>query len=92
MSGPLTTMLYLHRFFDTDIRMGLFLLLALNLNLVIFNLLPVYPMDGSHVMLAILEKTRYLNAFKTLMYFVTWAILFMLVWMIGLDVVKFSIL
>ena len=92
MSGPLTTMLYLHRFFDTDIRMGLFLLLALNLNLVIFNLLPVYPMDGSHVMLAILEKTRYLKAFKTVMYFVTWAILFMLVWMIGLDVVKFSIL
>ena len=92
MSGPLTTMLYLHRFFDTDIRMGLFLLLAINLNLVIFNLLPIYPMDGSHVLLAILEKTRYLKAFKTLMYFVTWAILFILTWMIGLDVVKFSVL
>jgi hypothetical protein len=49
-------------------------------------------MDGSHVLLAILEKTRYLKAFKTLMYFVTWAILFILTWMIGLDVVKFSVL
>jgi len=26
------------------------------------------------------------------MYFVTWAILFLLLWMIGLDVVKFSVL
>ena len=92
MSGPLTTMLYLHRFFDEDIRLGLFLLLALNLNLVIFNLLPIYPMDGSHVMLAMLEKSRYVKLFKTLMYFVTWAILFLLLWMIGLDVVKFSVL
>jgi Zn-dependent protease len=92
MSGPLTTMLYLHRFFDEDIRLGLFLLLALNLNLVLFNLLPIYPMDGSHVMLAMLEKSRYVKLFKTLMYFVTWAILFLLLWMIGLDVVKFSVL
>jgi membrane-associated protease RseP (regulator of RpoE activity) len=49
-------------------------------------------MDGGHVMLAMLEKTRYVKPFKTLMYFVTWAILFMLLWMIGLDAVKFSVL
>jgi len=59
---------------------------------VIFKLLPIYPMDGGQVMLAMLEKTRYVKPFKALMYFVTWAILFMLLWMIGLDVVKFSVL
>ena len=92
MSGPLTTMLYLHRFFDTDIRLGLFLLLALNLNLVLFNLIPIYPMDGSHVMAALLERTRYLDLFKKAMYFATWLVFLLLTWMLVLDVIKFSIL
>jgi len=39
-------------------------LLALNLNLVLFNLLPIYPMDGAHVMLAMLEKSRYVKLSK----------------------------
>lgn len=92
LSGPLTTMLYLQRFFDTDFRLGLFLIMTLNLNLFLFNLFPVYPMDGSHVMLAILERTKYLNFFKKIMYFVTWFILFLLVWMLLVDVIKFAVL
>ena len=92
MSGPLTTMLYLHRWFDTDIRLGLFLTLALNLNLMLFNLLPIYPMDGSHIMAALLERTRFINIYKKITYFLTWSILIFLVWMLLLDVIKVSIL
>jgi regulator of sigma E protease len=92
LSGPLTTMLFLQRYFDTDIRLGIFLMLALNLNLILFNLLPIYPMDGSHVMVALLEKTRWLKPFKTLMYFVTWFVLFLLAWMLFVDVIKYSVL
>ena len=92
MAGPLTTMLYLQRFFYTDIRLGIFLLLALNLNLVLFNLLPTYPMDGAHLLHASLEKTRFLVPMKKAMYFITWAILFLLVYMMLLDVIKFAVL
>lgn len=92
MAGPLTTMLYLQRFFYTDIRLGIFLLLALNLNLVLFNLLPTYPMDGAHILHASLEKTRFLIPMKKAMYFVTWAILFLLVYMMLLDVIKYAVL
>jgi RIP metalloprotease RseP len=92
LSGPLTTMLFLQRYFDTDLRLGLFLILALNLNLVIFNLLPIYPMDGSHVVVALLEKTKWLVPFKKLMYFVTWFVLFLLTWMLLVDVIKYTVL
>jgi regulator of sigma E protease len=92
LSGPLTTMLYMHRFFVTDVRLGLFLTMALNLNLLLFNLLPIYPMDSSHVLLAFLEKTRYVNLMKSCMYFATWAVILLLAFMLSLDVLKFSIL
>jgi hypothetical protein len=93
MSGPLTTMLYLHRFFDTDIRLGLFLVLALNIDLVMFNLIPIYPMDGSHVVSALLNKRpKWLGSYKTCMYFATWMMLLLLTWMLILDVIKFNIL
>jgi len=92
LSGPLTTMLYLHRYFDTDMRLGLFLMMALNLNLMIFNLMPIYPMDGSHVAVALLENTRFLRPFKKCMIFVTWGVLMMLVWMLLLDVIKYALI
>jgi membrane-associated protease RseP (regulator of RpoE activity) len=93
MSGPLTTMLYLHRFFYTDIRLGLFLVLALNIDLVMFNLIPIYPMDGSHVVSALLNKRpKWLGSYKTCMYFATWMVLLLLTWMLILDVIKFNIL
>ena len=43
-------------------------------------------------MVALLEKTRWLVPFKKLMYFVTWAVLFLLCWMLIIDVIKYTVL
>lgn len=93
MSGPMTTMLYLFRYFATDFRLGLFLLMAINLNLALFNLvLPCYPLDGAHLLYAWLQETNHLLKLQKAMILTTWGIMFVLAFLLFIDIIKFATL
>ena len=65
LAGPLSNIIiaivlgFILRFFPT-ISISSFLILAvrLNLSLAIFNLLPIYPLDGSHIFFYFFPKTE----------------------------------
>ncbi len=92
LSGPFTTMLYMQRYFDTDYRPGLFLLMAINLNLFVFNLLPLYPLDGAHLAYSLLQNTRYIEGYKKVMLAMTFLIITTLFYILFLDIIKVSVL
>ncbi len=45
-----------HSFSNSDIRLALWFTLVLNINLAIFNLLPIPVLDGGHLLFATLGK------------------------------------
>jgi regulator of sigma E protease len=58
MSGPLGIADKVHQFAQVDIRLLLWFVIFINVNLAIFNLLPIPVLDGGHVAFATLAKLR----------------------------------
>ena len=60
MSGPVMMMRAYYTFFQLDDgwRLALWFSVILNVNLAILNLLPIPPLDGSHITLSIIEAIR----------------------------------
>ncbi len=49
MSGPVGIFSFLIRMFGEDFRLGLYMMVLLNVNLAILNLLPIPVLDGGHI-------------------------------------------
>jgi regulator of sigma E protease len=58
MSGPIGIAERLHAFAQYDFRAVLWFAILINVNLAIFNLLPIPVLDGGHIMFATLAKLR----------------------------------
>ena len=58
LSGPVGIAERLHAFARIDIRLMLSLLVLLNVNLAIFNLLPIPVLDGGHMVFATIGRIR----------------------------------
>jgi RIP metalloprotease RseP len=56
LMGPPGIMRTFHSFSNRDIRLALWFTLVLNINLAIFNLLPIPVLDGGHLLFATLGK------------------------------------
>lgn len=58
LSGPPGIVRVIHMFAQIDIRLVLWFVCLLNINLAILNLLPIPVLDGGHVMFATIAKLR----------------------------------
>lgn len=56
LMGPPGIMRTFHSFSNSDIRLALWFTLVLNINLAIFNLLPIPVLDGGHLLFATIGK------------------------------------
>lgn len=58
LAGPVTISRAIYRLSGVDVRLVLWFAAFININLAVFNLLPIPVLDGGHMLLAILTKVR----------------------------------
>ena len=58
LNSPLGIGRAIHTFLDIDLRLGLWFILFLNVNLAVMNLLPIPVLDGGHILFALITKIR----------------------------------
>ena len=58
LNSPLGIGRAIHTFLDIDLRLGLWFILFLNINLAVMNLLPIPVLDGGHILFALIAKIR----------------------------------
>ena len=58
LSGPVGIVRIFHLVAQTDIRLVLWFTILVNVNLAIFNLLPIPVLDGGHMLFATIGKLR----------------------------------
>ena len=58
LNSPLGIGRAIHTFLDIDLRLGIWFILFLNVNLAVMNLLPIPVLDGGHILFALITKIR----------------------------------